>query len=668
MFGRSLIVAAVMFSTAAAVARAQEDAAALFASGDFLRAATAYEAYLQRHPGDANAQLGLGAIRLYQNDLAAAEPLLRAVAAADPQNARAARLLVELARRKAEAARRTTVAGDEALVPFVTADPLPVVRVLANGTQANLLVDTGADVVLEPDFAAQIGVKTQNAGTGVFAGGERAAMQSGTLDSLALGGAIAYQVPVHVMPTHSSSLFPNLKIDGIVGTTYFERFLVTIDYPHNQLILRPRTSAASAAFEAQAAAVRAVTVPCYLVGDHFVIAQAQVNDAPPGLFLFDSGLAGGGLLPSPELVKAAGIKLNEAQASTGVGGGGAVTAIPFVAQRVAVGSAVQQNVAGIYTPQGSPFGIFSFTVWGAISHDFLRNYAYTVDFDAMKIVLAPAQAAAAAPLEPGQQIFDAAFRRLQSYPVPPYAVWTATWHIRETPMGYYTGETNSVEVHRYAVRLSDGMENVSDPQPNGKLPPAMILPEFLGPFAWTMRSSVRVAPAGGIEMLPDLSGLKTIATVVAFNASPYTIGSSAAPVPPIQNVEGRQAYHMTLHPKSDPSKHNLRDLWIDVQTHDLVKAHFVGTYAPTPSAPRSPTDVTVYFRNVLSCWVVSRAVWTYQDPPASFQFDVQNDEIGLPATLPDWLFDAQQYRQHQLAGEPDYLGLLLARLRSGGGG
>jgi hypothetical protein len=28
------------------------------------------------------------------------------------------------------------------------------------------------------------------------------------------------------------------------------------------------------------------------------------------------------------------------------------------------------------------------TAWGAISNDFLRNYAYTVDFDAMKIVLA----------------------------------------------------------------------------------------------------------------------------------------------------------------------------------------------------------------------------------------------------------------------------------------
>lgn len=235
-------------------------------------------------------------------------------------------------------------------------------------------------------------------------------------------------------------------------------------------------------------------------------------------------------------------------------------------------------------------------------------------------------------------------------------------------MGYYTGSSSHIEVHRYAVRLADGMENVSDPMPNGKLPPAMILPEFLGPFAWTTRSSVHVAPrSDGVTMLPDVAGLQTIATVVAFAAPAYTIGD-AAEGPPVETVDGHAAYHLLLRPRSDPQKHNLRDLWIDVATHDLLKAHFVGIYAPAPKAPVSPTDVTVYFRNVLGCWVVTRAVWTYQDAPVSFEFDVQNDEIGLPGTLPDWLFDAGEYRKHELAGEPDYLGIVLDRLRRGNKG
>lgn len=274
----------------------------------------------------------------------------------------------------------------------------------------------------------------------------------------------------------------------------------------------------------------------------------------------------------------------------------------------------------------------------------------------------------AAPAMTPQQIFDAAFRRLQSYPVPAYAVWTATWTIRQRPMGYYTGEKTSVETDRYAVRLSDGMENVSDPIPSGKLPPATIEPEFLGPFAWTMRSSVHVAPRGGVMMQPDVEGLKTIATVVAYAQSPYQFGTARDGTLPIEDVNGHRAYHVQLQPRTDPQRRNLRDLWIDTQTFDLWKAHFVGTYRPFPQAPISPTDVTVYFRNVLGRWVVTRAIWNWDDAPISYNFDITNDEIGLPASLPDWLFDTAEYQRHQNAGEPDYIGELLKRLRAGSNG
>lgn len=232
-------------------------------------------------------------------------------------------------------------------------------------------------------------------------------------------------------------------------------------------------------------------------------------------------------------------------------------------------------------------------------------------------------------------------------------------------MGYYTGSTTSTEWHRYAIRLSDGMENVSNPIASGRLPPAMILPEFLGPFAFRARSSVSVAPAGtpAVSMIPDVSGLKTIATVVAYANGPYAFHDSAV-VPPIETVDGRRAYHLVLHPRSNPQAHNLRDLWFDVQTYDLLKAHFIGTYRPTPDAPISATEATVYFREVLGCWVVTRATWTYDYPPVVFEFDVQSTEIGLPATLPDWLFDAEQYRRHESAGEPDYIGRLLDKMRS----
>lgn len=659
--GWRFALAALAPLLAASSAHAQGvSAAALYERGDFSGAAAAYAEILQANPSDREAELGLASIRLFENHLAAAKPLLGAVLAADPQDARASGLLAELERRQAEAARRATIDGGESVVPFLTAVPLPVVRATVNGVTANLLVDTGGDVDLEPALAAKARVATVDSGMGNFAGGMKAPTKRGVVRSLTLGSATAYDLPVHVFPTHAAALFSGTKIDGVVGTTFFERFLTTMDYPRNRLVLRPRSAAASAAFEAGASDAHDAIVPCYLVGDHFIIAPAAVNDAG-GLFLFDSGLAGGGVMPSDALVGAANLSVDRARATTGFGGGGAVTAIPFVAQRVSVGTAQQRDVPGIYTPQGSPFSLFPFVVWGAISHEFLKHYAFTMDFDAMKIALEAPEASAKPPT--AQQIFDAAFRRLQSYPVPPYAVWTSTWHITRTPMGYYTGESSSVEVNRYAVRLADGMENVSDPIPSGKLPPALIEPEFLGPFAWSIRSSVHVAPAqSGTMLVPDMAGLMTIARVVAVAQWPYSLVGDAA-APPVEQVDGHQAYHFQLHPRDEPQKHNLRDLWIDVSNYDIWKVRFVGTYRPVPNAPVSPTEATVDFRNVLGCWVVNRARWTYEDAPIIYTFDVQNDEIGLPDTLPDWLFDAAEYRKHEAAGEPDYLGLLLERLR-----
>ncbi len=663
-----MVIVAIGLVAATSSARAQQDAGTLYARGDLDAAAAADQAVLAAKPADHTAQLNLGAIRLYENDLTAAEPLLRAAAAAQPFDPRATRLLTELHRRQDEAKRRTTLEGAQTFVAFETADPLPVVRIVANGKAADFVIDTGADVVLSPAFAKSIGVKTSYGGSGVFAGGQRATLQSGMLKSLALAGATEYDVPVHVLPMRIAALFPGRTIEGIVGTTYFERFLVTIDYPQDRLILRPRTATVSKAFQ-NVLPANAANVPFYLLSDHFVVARAAVNDAPAGPFLFDSGLAGGGLMPSADLVKAAGITIDQSRAFTGTGGAGAVTAIPFVAKRIAVGSAVQHDIRGLYTPSGGPFAIFPFTVWGIISNDFLRHYAYTVDFDAMKLALVPPPFDSAQG-DKGrvsqQDVFNAAFRRLQSYPVPAYAVWTDTWHTRSRPVGYYTSENTSVNVARYAVRLSDGMENVSVPMPSGKLPLAIIEPEFMGPFAFTFRSSVHIAPSSndGVVMQPDLAGLKTIATVTAVAQPAYTI-AGAGESAQIEDVDGHKTYHLRLDPRSDPEKHNLRDLWVDVDTFDVWKAHFTGRYRPTPKAPVSPTEVTLYFKNVLNSWVVSRMVWNYLDPPTSFDFDVTTDEIALPATLPDWIFDASAYRQHQLAGETDYLGELLGRMRSG---
>jgi hypothetical protein len=253
------------------------------------------------------------------------------------------------------------------------------------------------------------------------------------------------------------------------------------------------------------------------------------------------------------------------------------------------------------------------------------------------------------------KIFRNAVTRLSSYPDPPYIVWTDIWQTQTTRLS--NGEvTLTKEARRFAVRSSDGMEYGSDPPADKKLPPALILHVFVGPNAWSMHAP-RPAPQAqstpqSSQPIPDLAGLKTIATVTA--VAPPAYRSEA---PQLETLEGHQVYHLRVTPTSDPARHNLRELWVDTTTFDLRKARFTGTYAPFPGAPASPSDVTVVFTAVGPYWLVIRQTWTYVSlsSGARFKFDAMTTRFALPQTLPDWLFNESEYNKHQRAGEGDVL-------------
>ena len=85
---------------------ADSSADGLFNAGDFTAAATAYAAVLAANPNDAQATRRLGALRLYENDLAAAITLLNKAATLDPASPAVPALLAEVKRRLAESAKR----------------------------------------------------------------------------------------------------------------------------------------------------------------------------------------------------------------------------------------------------------------------------------------------------------------------------------------------------------------------------------------------------------------------------------------------------------------------------------------------------------------------------------------------------------------------------------
>jgi hypothetical protein len=369
------------------VGSAQESPDAAFAAGDFAAAGRGYRDLLAAHPSDQNAGIGLASVELFSNDLASARVRLESILSRDPTNERVLHLMHDLSLRTGTSGDfRVKINGSEAAVPFVTTDPLPVLAVRVNDKLNGLFfIDTGApDIVLDPDFASELGIAATPGEVGVFAGGKRAAVDHAKIDSIVLGNARVENVPATVLTSRSFPQLGGRHLDGVIGTGLLDRFLSTIDYAHGRLELRLRNN--SKAFEESAARRGAAAIPIWLVGDHFIFARGHINDGPVGLFNVDTGLAGGGVSASQETLREAHVFLDRAHETQGMGGGGPVTIVPFDAT-VTLGTTTVAGVQGLFTPEGTPYGMFPFHVSGTVSHGFFRRFAVTLDFDAMRLVL-----------------------------------------------------------------------------------------------------------------------------------------------------------------------------------------------------------------------------------------------------------------------------------------
>ncbi|MBV9027048.1 MAG: aspartyl protease family protein [Candidatus Eremiobacteraeota bacterium] len=360
---------------------------AAFARGDFDAAFRGYTAAVAAAPGNFDALLGLGTIDLYRGDLAAAQNYLSKASQINSTDDRLQRRMHALQQLQDKPGDyEITMPPRDAGIPFVATDPLPMIRATVNGREASFLLDTGAPgVELSAATAARLHVPMHAAGEGLFAGGMKAQIFAGRVDSLELGGIRIRGVPVGQLPSAMPTTLGGRSYDGVIGTSLLRRFLSTLDYRAGKLILRTRSESQS--FEAAARAQNAAIVPMWLVPDHFIFARATVNGTFDGLFSIDTGGAGIGITLTKPALAAANITPDESKASSGFGGGGAISVVPFSAASVTLGSLTRQNVPGLFTPAGDPYGRFPFAVAGALSHEFFRNAALTFDFAAMKLIV-----------------------------------------------------------------------------------------------------------------------------------------------------------------------------------------------------------------------------------------------------------------------------------------
>ena len=389
----------------------------LYQKGKFDEAGKIYAEIIEKNSMDIQSLTQLGKIALLSNCFDKAEDYLKKAIEIKPEDEKLNMLLVEVYYRqdrfqeivpilerigkldiakKYESFKSTIPLHIESdkkatTLKFLKTDPLPIIQLSINDCEpVNFFIDTGAaETILDVDFAKELGVEIYYTKTGVFAGGKNAPIQLGKINSMIIGDFRISNIPVSILPVrHFSDLvFGGTKVDGIIGTTLFYHFLTTMDYVNGELILQRKTENHLQELERKIESQNSIVVPFWLAGDHFIVSWGKVNKSKSLLFFVDTGLAGGGFTCTESTLKEGNIKLDMEKASTGIGGGGSVQAVPFVVESLSLGDAKEENIRGIFTKGSKLENLLDFQLGGIISHGFFRNYSVTFDFTKMRLIL-----------------------------------------------------------------------------------------------------------------------------------------------------------------------------------------------------------------------------------------------------------------------------------------
>jgi hypothetical protein len=402
-----------------------ESADRLFQAGKFADAGKLYSQIVTQNPKDYSATLQLGRIALLANRLDDAHKWLEKAITMKPDGTDAKIMLAEAFYRRddfqkaAAALNGVDVSSNKLIIEqyptlnvaklesfkgqtpyelhgngtstrlkFVKTDPLPVVNVRVNGgDEVTFFIDTGgSEVVLDTDFAKELGVSQFATVQGTFSGGQHTDVQLGRIETLTAGDWTIKNLPTAMLPLRQLSKgFGVKQIDGIIGTTLFYHFLATMDYPHGELVLRRKTSESLEQFKKSSG--KKVIVPIWMASDHFMVGWGRVETLPPTLLFVDTGLMGAGVKLAESVIKEAGIILEENRAAEGAGGGGKLRIVPYTVHQLSFGDIKEENVQGVYDGPFPWESTFGFHLSGMVGHEFFRPYAVTFDFQNMQIFL-----------------------------------------------------------------------------------------------------------------------------------------------------------------------------------------------------------------------------------------------------------------------------------------
>ena len=142
----------------------------------------------------------------------------------------------------------TKIGAKPVILPATLAgNALIVTAKSGRGGPYHFLVDTGSSrTLVTPGLLAQWGDKAEGSWprelTVESADGKKTTLATATLPRLYLGAARFEEVPVLIYDCSALSEELGVKIDGILGFSLFRQVILTLDYPHAQVILRSISS------------------------------------------------------------------------------------------------------------------------------------------------------------------------------------------------------------------------------------------------------------------------------------------------------------------------------------------------------------------------------------------------------------------------------------------
>ncbi len=288
---------------------------------------------------------------------------------------------------------------EETRVPFVINDPLPVVEVEIQGRRILAFIDTGGwYFILDDEIADSMGIKEIDSFSGTYAGGKQAETGFARLDSLAIGGISVSNLPICILPlqhiTLTDSKFEEkfkYQFGAIIGTSFLQQFLPTIDYLTGTLILRPRSAQGERLLKQYLQKKNITEVPFFMAEFHKMLVKGKLNRKDDLLFFVDSGLGSEACFAAPiQTLKYTGIPVPETSIKeNSFGGGGTFATGFFPIKELNIGPLTQNDLLGEYgplTPENYWSPYMDFIIDGIISHQFLKKYSWTIDFAEMKMI------------------------------------------------------------------------------------------------------------------------------------------------------------------------------------------------------------------------------------------------------------------------------------------